>query len=520
MTKPPFSRKFWITLILLLIFALTFWHHIILLTRILLVYPLWSIFSNDSNLSLIKDGLDPTFERYPVRQWSVRWPPTTTSNSSDLANYQLSELLRLNDGSRARLPDEKYHGVSYSDADSEDLVQPILHHILLGMSRKNMPKTWEASRNSCLALHPESANFTHYFWEDHSAENFIRTNYPFFLPDFLGYRHNIQRADALRYFVLHFYGGIFLDLDLECRRSLGPLRRFPVVNINAYPVGISNGFMMAKAGHPFLAQLVQSLKTYDRSWFGIPYLDIMFSTGPMFLSTEHMKFPTSDRSQQLRILGGAEHRLRGKVVTPLFRHLGASSWHQGDVQVILRIRDALSHPVANLLVGCGMFTWLMTWLWLRMSSKGRTRFFWGQHRSNRRLSSPSVHYLSLRPIIQTERFILWGFGLGTNRGRRRINESGGYEAIELELGRNLNGGSRSGSETASLELDDEDSDDLSSSEGFETSFKTPITKVGKKERHSHTESTDDDSSSSTSGSAVVLLVDRQSSWTASKSSKQ
>ena len=37
--------------------------------------------------------------------------------------------------------------------------------------------------------------------------------YPWFLEDWDGYEFPIQRADAIRYFVLAHYGGIYIDLD-------------------------------------------------------------------------------------------------------------------------------------------------------------------------------------------------------------------------------------------------------------------------------------------------------------------
>lgn len=38
----------------------------------------------------------------------------------------------------------------------------------------------------------------------------------------------------------------------------------------------------------------------------------------------------------LKILDST-HKLNGHVVTPLFEHLGASSWHKGDAKVILQL---------------------------------------------------------------------------------------------------------------------------------------------------------------------------------------
>ena len=45
------------------------------------------------------------------------------------------------------------------------------------------------------------------------------TRYPWFLETFDGYPYPIQRADAIRYFVLHHFGGIYIDLDDVCNMS-------------------------------------------------------------------------------------------------------------------------------------------------------------------------------------------------------------------------------------------------------------------------------------------------------------
>lgn len=77
----------------------------------------------------------------------------------------------------------------------------------------------------------------------------------------------------------------------------------------------------------------------------------MFSTGPMALSAEHLRFvappipspPSSSSSPNhtfslpsspLRVLDGPEHHLSGRVSTPLFNHLGASSWHRDDAKTL------------------------------------------------------------------------------------------------------------------------------------------------------------------------------------------
>ena len=53
-------------------------------------------------------------------------------------------------------------------------------------------------------------------WTDEKSRELIVAEYPWFLETFDGYAHPIQRADAIRYFVLAHFGGIYIDLDDVC----------------------------------------------------------------------------------------------------------------------------------------------------------------------------------------------------------------------------------------------------------------------------------------------------------------
>ena len=50
-------------------------------------------------------------------------------------------------------------------------------------------------------------------WTDAKSRELIATEYPWFLSTFDNYSQPIQRADAIRYFVLSRYGGVYIDLD-------------------------------------------------------------------------------------------------------------------------------------------------------------------------------------------------------------------------------------------------------------------------------------------------------------------
>jgi mannosyltransferase OCH1-like enzyme len=237
-----------------------------------------------------------------------------------------------------------------------------MHHVLLGPLGQNPPEDWLAARNSCVTLHSDWPN--HYFWTDSNADTFFEENYPWFMDTWNTYPSIVQRADALRYFVLHKFGGVFLDMDLFCRNPLDPLiahlesitphqHRKPaqggmyilaesghphmLLAPKANPVGVSNGFIISSKGHPLLSQMITFLPRFNLH-FLLSYATVMFSTGCMYISS-HMQLFTRRRwgKNTVMVLDGVENMLNGNVDTPLFRHLGTSSWHSSDAKFIRKI---------------------------------------------------------------------------------------------------------------------------------------------------------------------------------------
>ena len=179
-------------------------------------------------------------------------------------------------------------------------------------------------------------------WTDASAREFIADQYSWFLDTFDGYTYPIQRADAIRYFVLHHYGGVYIDLDIGCVRPLDSLLVYPVILPRTIPVGVSNDLMFSEKGHPFMAQTIHNLVTFDHSWV-LNYPTVMFSTGPMFLSAQYGLYtashpPTAEYpGGEVRILPKS---LYGKNAKPeeaphsYFTHYYGSSWHADDAAFI------------------------------------------------------------------------------------------------------------------------------------------------------------------------------------------
>lgn len=76
---------------------------------------------------------------------------------------------------------------------------------------KNFHQTWKDKFNE--------DEYQHILWTDEDNRKLIKDHYSWFLNTYDNYPRNIQRADAIRYFILYHYGGIYADLDCEVREN-------------------------------------------------------------------------------------------------------------------------------------------------------------------------------------------------------------------------------------------------------------------------------------------------------------
>jgi mannosyltransferase OCH1-like enzyme len=75
-----------------------------------------------------------------------------------------------------------------------------------------MPVHFAAWRSALLRTFPEHR---HILWTDETQRGLVAEHYGWFLETYDAYPRGILRADAARVFILHRYGGLYLDLDYE-----------------------------------------------------------------------------------------------------------------------------------------------------------------------------------------------------------------------------------------------------------------------------------------------------------------
>lgn len=158
-----------------------------------------------------------------------------------------------------------------------------------------LPPRLQAYRNSWKKALPK---WEHWMWLDEDNRNLVKEHYPWFLETYDSYDQNIKRVDASRLFMMHRYGGIYADTDIEVVHNpermfgqphdlmffaqspikCGPLAKVQVPQTEATVGVIPNALMASVPGHPFWIYLAMKLVRARKEEL------VMWATGPSRLT--------------------------------------------------------------------------------------------------------------------------------------------------------------------------------------------------------------------------------------------
>lgn len=144
--------------------------------------------------------------------------------------------------------------------NGRSLIPGIIHQT---WKTSDIPEEFRFFQRSWVRHHP---GWEYRLWTDEDNREFIGRHYPWFLPVYDGYASAICRADAIRYFLLRHFGGVYADLDFECLQPFDELLRDTEALLGLEPnkhlewhrhiVGdrtelACNALMASRPGHPF-----------------------------------------------------------------------------------------------------------------------------------------------------------------------------------------------------------------------------------------------------------------------------
>lgn len=218
----------------------------------------------------------------------------------------------------------------------------------------DLPERWRGTPAAWKRLHPD---WEYMFWTDEKNRELIRRVDPEFLPHYDNYKYPIQRADAVRYYILKHYGGIYVDLDIICNNSFEPIFRylergnketglFRSANSFLYNYSLTNGMMISIPHSAFFDRVISTMKdrassTSFRLYHLLPHTTIMKTTGPCLVDDTFSSLPHKHKNDQ-KVFEDFMQRCnacsidKGSCVTDnkFLTIVPGNSWHRIDSTVI------------------------------------------------------------------------------------------------------------------------------------------------------------------------------------------
>ncbi|WP_367865333.1 glycosyltransferase family 32 protein [Pedobacter sp. WC2423] len=161
---------------------------------------------------------------------------------------------------------------------------------------ETIPEQFVDSVNSWKNLHQD---WKYLLWTDEMNINFLETHFPDFLDTYHKYESHIQRVDAIRYFILYKFGGVYVDLDFHCFKNILPiikdgdcafgLEHSSHSSVHEKEMIISNAIMASKPEAGFMRLLCDELFHPSVSSFEDKNNMILETTGPFMLTRLYEK---------------------------------------------------------------------------------------------------------------------------------------------------------------------------------------------------------------------------------------
>ena len=188
--------------------------------------------------------------------------------------------------------------LSFEDLDKYLLNKDnkIIHQVWFGIipNKKKAAKTYtflKPYRDSWITKNPK---WFYMSWNLEKCDKLLKEHYPHHLDMYKKYPYHIQRCDAIRYFILHRYGGLYVDMDYFCNKPWNEvLEKYHndiyIVetpnNTGLDDIHVSNSLMYSKKGHIFWNTLFIELENKKtQPCYYSKHIEIMFTAGPGILN--------------------------------------------------------------------------------------------------------------------------------------------------------------------------------------------------------------------------------------------
>lgn len=239
-------------------------------------------------------------------------------------------------------------------------IPKIIHHIAPEDKSKWHP-IWKRCYPSWEKHFPE---FEHKLWNDQNdIDNFVRDYYPQYYDMYMEFPAHIMKIDFVRFCLLHYYGGIYADMDMFCYQNFYDELTHSLHIIEA-PYGdefLESSLMISKPKHQFWIDCMNlsrkvfytTVKKFD---IQVPFNNnrahqymLISSCGPNLICRVWRKW-VKQNSDQLNTLPGIIYNNHGMSYHLEYRtkHMMTGMWGKESVDYLDQISDKTKSLQDNL----------------------------------------------------------------------------------------------------------------------------------------------------------------------------
>jgi len=228
----------------------------------------------------------------------------------------------------------------------------IIHQVCFGIipDRDKAKKAFEGLKKYRDSWITNNPNWTYVCWDLDRCRDLMRYYYSQHIEMYDKYPYHIQRCDAVRYFILHRYGGLYADMDYYCNRTWDDvLTNYPkdiylveTPNKIYNDVHISNSLMYSRSGHVFWSKIFIELEMYKKPpMYYSRHVAIMFTTGPGILNRVFNKYKNRYKLNHYPYKLFHPYGLTSEIMflncdpNIYAVHLGKGSWEKSDSSILI-----------------------------------------------------------------------------------------------------------------------------------------------------------------------------------------
>ncbi|ARF09145.1 glycosyltransferase [Catovirus CTV1] len=191
--------------------------------------------------------------------------------------------------------------------ETSNLAIPMIIHQIWYQGIENIPEDYPNYSNSWKKYNPD---YKYMFWDKDKIDNLINNFFPYFKERYNSYPKIIQKIDVSKFMILYIYGGVYVDLDSECLKSINSLLENNKIIlsknngnaiINLYNHGtisqvLENSFLASEKNNNFWIHCINMAMAEDikQNFWETNEKYVFRTTGPSLVSRAYHSYPNKN----------------------------------------------------------------------------------------------------------------------------------------------------------------------------------------------------------------------------------